>query len=551
MFAINATGTSYRNRQIMNCQVTVIRGYYDAAKRQEELYAVGLQVTLPEAKTSKVVLLQLSDLRIQKIVEQVPMVWCSNGSLCNRYLQEVAARFYADAKCAEDGGVLQPYFMAPGIYQLPNTSYCAVEGRQVIGVEQNACCLSPGVQKYMISDRVDMPIYQLVKMLLQLPPEVTLTVVYSMFTLVQSLIREVVDVQGVLFISGPSGFGKTTLAKRACGFVQNSDSPQHEPALFFDAGSTWASIRDAMVSARDLPLIIDDLCLSAGSTNQKRRTEMAAKAIRAGANVSTIMKKSQNGEQVEMRCNAGIILTAEFSLDSISDLTRCILVPIQEKLDLPDKFSADLVGGAALEFVRYFLEDVEGHLEDLQQFLIRRKNDFVDDCQEGRVRKNLIILKWIAEQFVKTIGEAEDELLSKQFLSKVNLACQNSIAEMNRELQEIHSSVPRGNLAYVLYDGYMKNCFNLAKEKNLQKLFKKDGALYRGDLCLRSQALESYVRRQPGYHKISLNKIVQELMDLGVLCIQEEGTRQVKIKKDLPRVYRIRLDKLEEAVEQY
>lgn len=164
-----------------------------------------------------------------------------------------------------------------------------------------------------------------------------------------------------------------------------------------------------MVSARDLPLIIDDLCLSAGSTNQKRRTEMAAKAIRAGANVSTIMKKSQNGEQVEMRCNAGIILTAEFSLDSISDLTRCILVPIQEKLDLPDKFSADLVGGAALEFVRYFLEDVEGHLEDLQQFLIRRKNDFVDDCQEGRVRKNLIILKWIAEQFVKTMGEAEDD----------------------------------------------------------------------------------------------------------------------------------------------
>lgn len=551
MFTANATGVSYHDHQIMNCQVNVIRGYYDAGRRRDELYAVRLVVTVPEANLTKELLLPLPDLQIQKIVSQVPVVWYSNRNLCNRYLREHVARFCADAKRAESGDGLQPYFRAPGIYQLPNTSYCAVEGQQVIRLKQDACCLSPDVREYMIPDCVDMPAYQLARMLVQLPPEATLTVVYSMFTLVQSLIRKVVDMQGVLFITGPSGFGKTTLAKRACGFVRNAGSPLHEPALFFDAGSTWASIRDAMVAARDLPMVVDDLCLSAGSSNQRRRIEMASKAVRAGANISTITKKSRNGEQVEMRCNAGVILTAEFSLDSISDLTRCILVPIQEKLDLPDKFSADLVGGAALEFVRYFLEDVEGHLEDLQQFLIRRKNDFVDDCQEGRVRKNLIILKWIAEQFMKTMGEAEDELLSKQFLSKVNLACQNSIAEMNRELQEIHSSVPRGNLAYVLYDGYMKNCFNLAKEKNLQKLFKKDGALYRGDLCLRSQALESYVRRQPGYHKISLNKIVQELMDLGVLCIQEEGTRQVKIKKDLPRVYRIRLDKLEEAVEQY
>ena len=118
-------------------------------------------------------------------------------------------------------------------------------------------------------------------------------------------------------------------------------------------------------------------------------------------------------------------------------------------------------------------------------------------------------------------------------------------------MQQVHQGLQLTNRCLYLVQGYVKDCFNLAKEKNLQKLSKKDGALYKGDLCLRSRSLEAYVRRQPGYHKVTLNKIVQELMDLGVLRIQEEGTRQVKLQKDLPRVYRINLDKLEEAVEQY
>ena len=552
MFELSATGTHYHDRQIMNCQVKVTQGYFCAGKsKDEELYAVSLQVTVPEAKMTKELFLPVSDLHVQKIIDEVPMVWHNNRSLCNRYLRETVAIFCATAKDTESSIELQPYFMAPGIYQLPNGLYCAVEGRKVIGLDHKKCCLGPGVQKYTIPDCADRPIYSLVTMLDRLPPEVTLTVVYSMFTLIQSLVRRVEDMQGVLCIVGPSGFGKTTLAKRACGFVQNADSPLREPALFFDAGSTWASIRDAMTTAHDLPMVVDDLCLSAGSANQRSRTEMTAKAIRAGANASTITKKARNGEQVEMRCNAGVILTAEFSLDSISDLTRCILVPVQEKLNLPDKFSASLVGGAALEFVRNILSDVNGHLEDLQKFLNQRKNDFDNDCMELRVRKNLIVLKWVARQLVTAMGDTVDESLCKRFLSKVDLACQNSISAMNQKLQEIYSNVPRGNLAYVLLEGYKQNCFNLAKESNLDKLRKKDGVLYKGDLCLRSAALESYVRRQAGYHKMSLNKIVQELSDAGVLRIQEEGTRQVKIQKNLPRVYRIDLERLEEAVEQY
>lgn len=38
---------------------------------------------------------------------------------------------------------------------------------------------------------------------------------------------------------------------------------------------------------------------------------------------------------------------------------------------------------------------------------------------------------------------------------------------------------------------------------------------------------------------------------MGALVIQEEGTLQVRLKKDTPRVYRIRLDVLEECKERF
>jgi len=38
---------------------------------------------------------------------------------------------------------------------------------------------------------------------------------------------------------------------------------------------------------------------------------------------------------------------------------------------------------------------------------------------------------------------------------------------------------------------------------------------------------------------------------MGALVIQEEGTLQVRLKKDTPRVYRIRFDALEEYEERF
>ena len=72
-------------------------------------------------------------------------------------------------------------------------------------------------------------------------------------------------------------------------------------------------------------------------------------------------------------------------------------------------------------------------------------------------------------------------------------------------------------------------------------------------MCLRSASLQSFVRRHNGYQNYNLSKIINELMDYGALCIQEEGTKQVKLSKDsnVPRVYRIKLDVLKNHEERY
>lgn len=116
-------------------------------------------------------------------------------------------------------------------------------------------------------------------------------------------------------------------------------------------------------------------------------------------------------------------------------------------------------------------------------------------------------------------------------------------------VEKIKSTIPVGNLAYCIHQGYCNEEFNLCKKT--EKLSKHDGILWKDDLCLRLNALVQFVRRQPGYQDWSSKRIVQELKDIGVLVMQEESAATVHITKGTPRVYRIRLKALENAAERY
>ena len=131
-----------------------------------------------------------------------------------------------------------------------------------------------------------------------------LAIVFLIVTLVRSWVKQTrADYQAILYIVGGQGFGKTTLAHLLTDWHKDADG---DADLFFEAGSTIAAIREQMAQARDLPLVVDDLCKSSSKTTERQRKELGAQLVREGANSAPIIKKLPGGRMSKQKCSASI-----------------------------------------------------------------------------------------------------------------------------------------------------------------------------------------------------------------------------------------------------
>ena len=435
-------------------------------------------------------------------------------------------------------------FTRPGLHQLPSGYYVFVWGDQVLddcGLPYIVRCDEKFAMNTLpISD----PLPRLFAELAYAGPQVTLGVVFVCATLLRSWITQRTDSwQAVLAIVGGQGLGKTTLARRLTDWITDSDG---DPALLFSAGSTASAIRDAMVSARDLPVVIDDLCLSASPQLQRKYRDLGAQLVREGANAAPIMKKLPGGKSRKLKCAAGVILTAEFALENASDITRCIFLPVEHPLHLNDGLSSGLVGASCASFVSWCLR----HPAVFEDCLNRSLHKKLLSGHPQRTSLNFFTLDAVAEVFclaARDAGTAQSTLRSVFDMYcgavKMSLNCQNEI------LDQLDRQRKKGNIAALLLEGLNQGVFDLCRK--VEKLERHEGMIWHGDLCLRREPLERFVRLQDGYGDYTISKIVRELKDIGALVLQEEGTAQVRLKKDTPRVYRIRLAVLEDAAKEF
>lgn len=272
--------------------------------------------------------------------------------------------------------------------------------------------------------------------------------------------------------------------------------------------------------------------------------------------MTEIIKKAPGGQTITLQNVAGVIMTAEFLLENASDVTRCAMAPITQPLDLPNELTPELMAGVVQEFLQHFLRDPQSMLKRLHGFM--RNNGHIpalQGCTEQRVRTNLTALYWAFREFVAIFAtNIQFDNLARDLVRNFNRALADSVTQTDAALARVRSLTPEGNIAYVLLNAYLGDNFNLLKEgKKLTKLSKYDGTTFKGDLCLRKCALQQVVNQSPGYRGWGLNHIVAELVSYGALRIQEEGTYQVKLSSDteVPRVYRIKIDALEQAAERY
>lgn len=438
------------------------------------------------------------------------------------------------------------YFGRSGLHVLPDGQMVYVLADQIIGDCGVPCMVSPVLSSYRVPVQNSTPFPTLVPLLEAAPPQALLVFVYVLAALLGSYLHEQgLDFQGVLHIVGPSGVGKTELARRMTGWYL--DAASNTPALHIDASSTSGGLAAALAAFPDTPLLIDDLCISTGSRTQQKRMELASELIHRATNHTSLLKNGPDAAFLRQRCAAFLIFTAEFEMTEESELTRCVPVPIESLEPLSKELSTQLVGDGAVAFLKW----LTSHTPQAAGMLhTPPRTNFGEACPY-RVTQNLAVL--ISVYHLLQCAAAESGCSTHRLDQQFEMAVQLSLTAQRRALLRFSRGKKRGTLAEIMLEAYRNReaVFRLAS--SLKKLEKHDGIMWKGDLCLRRDALERFIHQQPGYQDIPLSRVVQKLRDMGALVIQEDGCATVhlaKKKAHIPRVYRIRKDALAQAVKE-
>lgn len=433
------------------------------------------------------------------------------------------------------------YFEKAGANILPDGRTCFVRGTELLGPCNRPYVLAPEISNMKLSGHGSSPL-QLIPLLLASPPQVLLTFAYVILVSIRSiLVDNGIDLQAVLYIVGKQGFGKTTLATRIAGIYEKNG----KQAGIIQAGSTHAAANTLMETLRDQPIVIDDLCLSSSRDTARKRVELASKLIRQGTGCIPIIKKSGQ-TTIELPCEAGLIMTAEFYLENLSDLTRCIIVPVQRPLDISCELTSDLIGDAVRHYSLWFATHC---VEEIERFHIAVCST-PDNSMDVRMNTNYACLETAFQSFIHSLSEPGH--ISKPVLLLLK-RMEDAVAEAQQYhldmIEKIKEHFPIGNLSFCILEGYRNAAFDLTRK--IEKLEKHGGILWKGDLCLRRDELIQFIRQQPGYHDWTSNQITRSLKDICALVLQEDEASTVRLTKDSPRVYRIRLNVLKDTAQKY
>lgn len=431
-----------------------------------------------------------------------------------------------------------------GINTTHSGNHIYVLGHEIIGDCDREYIIDDSLDCSLLTEENENPIPKLCTELLTQDKQVLLCLAFILTTFLRSWIRKLTPSwQAVLAITGKQGMGKTTLARR---FTDCFVDSENYPALQFSAGSSQSAIRDALVSARDLPLVIDDLCLSASRNLERKYKDLCAQFVREGTNESPIIKKNGSKSQVKLHCNAGVIITAEFSLENPSDITRTIYIRIDNPLGLSDSINSQLIGSSYKQFIKWFLENTDFAATEIQKALKHSKFYNI----HPRVCNNFTIIEQVFQLFIEcALQSGLSENIANTLRGSFIEAANYSLSYQKDLLDQIDMKKKKGNIAAVLLTCYENDIFNLCHD--IDKLYKHDGIIWKSDLCLKKEALEYVIRKQDGYQNYTITQIVRDLKDYGALVIQEDSTLQVKLSKKAPRVYRIKLDALKEYYEEF
>lgn len=522
-----------------NGSVTIRTAYYPLSANQDQAPAY-VELELQIGSMISKYVLPIKRLNAKDIQKECPLLRFQSKQARINFDDELVHELISGRI---DGSIESGYYLEkPGATIFPDGHICFLRGAELIGICNRPYKVAPEISDMKLVSEGDSPT-PLIPVLIDSPLQVLLVFAYVILSSIRSLLLDTgIDLQAVLYIVGKQGLGKTTLATRIAGIYKKSE----KTAGMVQTGSTPAAVNSLMAILRDQPMVVDDLCLSSSKDTARKRIELVSTLIRQATGSIPIVKKTGK-DTVELPCEASIILTAEFHLENMSDLTRCIIVPIQKALDIPDELTSELIGDAVRHYSLWLTEHIQEELEQFREAV----GDAVSNWDiDARIATNYACLRTAFRSFVRSLsGSGYSSNTVDRILNVMDKALKKAIKSHRAMIDQIKDSIPVGNLSYCILEGHRNGAFNLVKK--VDKLSKHDGIIWKDDLCLRREALIQFVRKQPGYHDWSSNRITRTLKDLNALVLQEENAATVRLSKeeDVPRVYRIRLKVLKETAQ--
>ena len=345
---------------------------------------------------------------------------------------------------------------------------------------------------------------------------------YALFSVCRSFLRDSgLSTACILYLIATQGFGKTATAKALCQLFDDSNGCITD---VYDAGSTMSAMERALMTTRDRSVLLDDIYIGTNKTKQRERLASAAALLRFAAN-ETKRTKTRGSKNVSVSCAAGLVVTGEIPMEASSDVTRCIIVRIREKL-------AGSGHPVDLEALRHTAATaMQGFLawfgERYKEFRSRIKIEMesqlaaVKSAPNERVKKSLFELYWLLCRFFDYAEEvgAIPAVAKNKFVQAAVYSLTHVWHNITEELRRIEN-LPK-TLREAILSGVQQQEFYAFR--------------HNGCLCVKLPALTKYLQELYRRSDLSEQYVAKWLNQCKLLSIDasKKSTRKIKGKRYL------------------
>lgn len=345
---------------------------------------------------------------------------------------------------------------------------------------------------------------------------------YSLFSVCRSFLQDSgLPTACILYMIATQGFGKTATAKALCQLFDDSGGCM---ADVYDAGSTMSAMERALMTTRDRSVLLDDIYIGTNKAKQRERLASAAALLRFAAN-ETKRTKTRGSKNVSVSCAAGLVVTGEIPMEASSDVTRCIIVRIREKLggssNPVDLEALRHTAATAMQgFLAWFGERYETFRSRIQRDMDTQLSA-VREAPNERVKKSLFELYWLLCRFADYAEEVKaiSAVAKSKFVQATAYSLTQVWHNITEELRRIEN-LPE-TLQEAIVGGVQQQEFYAFR--------------HNGCLCVRLSVLTKYLQKLYRRSDLSEQYVAMWLNQCKLLSIDasRKSTKKIKGKRYL------------------